>query len=217
MGICNARYRWMKAHASQSLFSYWNSLRGDRLAPRRFEIEPSSIAPFLPDTFILERLDQDAFRFRLAGTRISDAFGLELRGANLFELFAISDHPLLRREIALVTSQGAAAVFEIKAGEAGAPAATFEMLILPLTHTRDRVDRLLGSIAPVDKPDWLGTVPLATRKVRRSEIIWPDGQPRSIVERQAPFSPVVREARIVRSDRRQFRVYDGGLSRNDGS
>jgi hypothetical protein len=142
---------------------------------------------------------------------------LELRGANLFELFAISDHPLLRREIALVTSQGAAALFEIKAGEAGAPAATFEMLILPLTHTRDRVDRLLGSIAPVDKPDWLGTVPLATRKVLRSEIIRPDGQPKSIVERQAPFSPVVREARIVRSDRRQFRVYDGGLSRNDGS
>jgi len=207
----------MKAHASQSLFDYWNSLRGDRLAPGRFEIEPSSIAPFLPDTFILERLDQNAFRFRLAGTRISDAFGFELRGANLLDLFAGPDHPQLQREISLVTSQGAAAVFEIMAGDAGARSATFEMLVLPLTHTRQLVDRLLGSIAPIDKPDWLGTVPLTTRKVVHSSIIWPDGQPRALLERQAPFSPVVREARIVRSDRRQFRVYDGGLSRNDGS
>jgi hypothetical protein len=31
-------------------------------------------------------------------------------------------------------------------------------------------------------------------------------------QRQAPFKPHIRKSRIVRSDRRQFRVYDGGLN-----
>ncbi len=89
--------------------------------------------------------------------------------------------------------------------------------MLPLTHTRDVVDRFLGSIAPIDRPAWLGTVPLTHRKLVRHEIIWPDGRPQGVVDsahRQAPFLPAMREARIVRSKRRQFRVYEGGLSRS---
>ena len=31
---------------------------------------------------------------------------------------------------------------------------------------------------------------------------------------QSPFQAHIRNARIVRSERRQFRVYDGGLSKN---
>jgi hypothetical protein len=208
----------MKEAVSQSLFAYWNSLRGGRLAPKRFEIEPSCIAPFLPDAFILERVDHGLLRFRLAGTRISEAFGFEFRGINLFELFEKDDLATLQRQIALVASQGAVGVFEILASDAAGMSATFELLILPLTHTREAVDRLLGSIAPIEKPNWLGTVPLTRRKLLRHDIIWPDGRPRAVIQsmqRQAPFSPVVREARIVRSKRRQFRVYDGGLSRND--
>jgi hypothetical protein len=34
------------------------------------------------------------------------------------------------------------------------------------------------------------------------------------MEHQAPFLPSIRQAKIVRSQRRQFRVYEGGLSGN---
>ena len=89
----------MREAVSQSLFTYWNGLRRDRLAPKRFEIEPSCIAGYLPDTFILERVDPRTARFRLAGTRISEAFGAEFRGTNLFELFDELDAALLQRQI----------------------------------------------------------------------------------------------------------------------
>jgi hypothetical protein len=208
----------MREAVSQSLFTYWNELRGDRIAPKRFEIEPSCIAGYLPDTFILEHIDRATTRFRLAGTRISEAFGAEFRGANLFDLFGEDDRQTLERQIGMVVSQGAVGVFLISAHNANGLSTTFELLLLPLTHTRNVVDRFLGSIAPIDKPNWLGTVPLTHRKILSHTLLWPDGKPRSATGnmlRQVPFLPALREARIVRSERRQFRVYEGGLKRQD--
>lgn len=207
----------MRATVSQALFSYWNELRGERLAPKRFEIEPSAIAGNLPDTFILERVNPGTLRFRLAGTRICEAFGIEFRGMNLLELFEENDVATLQQQIALIVSQGAVGVFQISAGTANGLSTSFELLLLPLTHTRDTVDRFLGSITPVNKPGWLGTVPLTRRKILSHDTVWPDGQPGKelmVAHHQAPFLPLVREARIVRSQRRQFRVYEGGLSRS---
>lgn len=206
----------MKEAISLSLFTYWNDRRGDRPAPKRFEIEPSAIAQQLPDTFILERVDYATSRFRLAGTRISETFGMELRGKNLFGLFNEEDASVLQRQISLITSKAAVGVFEISATDGRGHTASFEVMILPLIHTRDVVERYLGSVAPINRPPWLGLVPLPHRSLVRHKLIWPDGAARSEIEdleRQMPFHPTVREARIVKSARRQFRVYEGGLSR----
>lgn len=206
----------MKEAVSQSLFTYWNDLRGVRPAPKRFEIEPSCIANYLPDTFILERVDYATLRFRLAGTRISEAFGMELRGQNLLRLFNEHDANLLQRQISLITSKAAVGVFEVSASARSGQSAAFEVVILPLVHTRDVVERYLGSVVPIDRPEWLGMVALTHRSLIRHKLIWPDGAPQSDTEsvnRQIPFYPTTREARIVRSARRQFRVYEGGLSR----
>src|SRR6185312_11677628 len=206
----------MKEAVSQSLFTYWNDLRRDRMAPKRFEIEPSCIAGFLPDTFILERIDKANTRFRLAGSRISEAFGIEFRGANIFELFDAGDGALLKSQVAMIAAQGCVGVLTIRGDNGSGLSTTFEVLLLPLTHTRNTIDRFLGSIAPIEKPDWLGTVPLTHRKILSHSLVWPEGRPHAVIEnmhRQAPFLPTIRQAKIVRSHRRQFRVYEGGLNR----
>ncbi|AGK57830.1 hypothetical protein HYPDE_30778 [Hyphomicrobium denitrificans 1NES1] len=207
----------MQESVSQALYSYWNSLRGDRVAPKRFEIEPSCISASLPDTFILERIAPSALRFRLAGTRICEAFGIDFRGVNLFRLFDDADVRILERQIAMSASDGAVCVFRIKAGNANGFSADFELLILPLTHTRNTIDRFLGALTPMNRPDWLGTVVLTQRKLISHEIVWPNGipLPAEIPQNRPPIMPAIREARIVRSNRRQFRVYEGGLGRSD--
>jgi hypothetical protein len=206
----------MQEAVSQALYSYWNGLRGDRIVPKRFEIEPSCIAGNLPDTFILEHLAQSSLRFRLAGTRISEMFGIDFRGVNMFQLFDEADGKILQRQVQLSVSKGAVSVLKISASSATGLSNEFEVLLLPLSHTRGSIDRFLGSIAPVGRPHWLGTVALTHRKLIGHETIWPDG---AVVEFggpmhvQAPPLPALREAKIVRSERRQFRVYEGGLSR----
>lgn len=205
----------MQTVVSQSLFSYWNALRGNRPAPKRFEIEPARIANSLPDTFILERINHKNARFRLAGTRITEALGIELRGRNLFELFEAADATTLQNEIQTITEHCGVGLFHISAGNDDGTSTRFEVLVLPLTHMHDSVDRFLGSFAAIDQPCWLGAAPLTKRKLINSEIMWPDGAPSAGDNKQMLLQPVLRtrrEARIVRADWRQFRVYDGGLS-----
>jgi len=209
----------MKQRTSQILFAYWNEVRGDRLAPRRFEIEPSRISSVLAETFILERTAPDTLTYRLAGTRICEMFGAEFRGRSFLDGWSEADRAKLDRHVASMCLHASVAVFDIVAETAAGRPAQFELLLLPLLHTADQPDRFLGTVSAVAPPDWLGTEPLLTRRITHDELVWPDGRPHALLEkihRQAPFIPQPRGSRIVRSDRRQFRVYDGGRLETTG-
>lgn len=209
----------MNCRSLQKLLAYWNEVRRGRLAPRRFEIEPSRIAELLPDTFILERVDAETYRFRLAGTRMCELLGSELRGSGFLDSWRAADRSALAGQLSIMSFQGAVGYLTLEAVAADGRSADFEILLLPLIHSPDTIDRFLGIIAPIDPPIWLGAVRFERRQLLSSELIWPDGRPHSIVERlghQAPFLPEVRNARIVRADRRAFRVYDGGLAKSGG-
>ncbi len=209
----------MKHKTSKSLYAYWNSVRADRVAPQRFDIDPAGISALLPYTFILERLDAENFRYRLAGTRICDIFGSELRGTNFLDGWAAMDRLPLLRQFSILTGQGAAIIMHLKLATFGEASVECEALLLPLLHTRGTIDRILGSFSPLAEPSWLGDSPAMSKYLIANELVWPSRDPRLAIQRApAPVEPDIfraREARIVRSDRRQFRVFDGGLARTD--
>lgn len=205
----------MRQRTSQLLFQYWNDVRGERLAPERFDIEPARISAILPETCILERDESGGCHFRLAGTRICDNYGLELRGQSLLDLVPEGDRAVLEEVLAEVTQRGAAGLFDLSARTEDGREVTFEALLLPLLHTSGHVSRYLGSISPVDPPVWLGTERLTPGPLGSHALVWPDGRPHALVERsnrQSPFVQSMIGARVVRVDRRQFRVLQGGLS-----
>ena len=70
---------------NQELYRYWNTLRDNRKAPHRFEIEPAQISHILPNTFILQHEKLNNYEFRLAGTAICHEFGFELKKSNILE------------------------------------------------------------------------------------------------------------------------------------
>jgi hypothetical protein len=203
----------MKQRTSQILFAYWNDVRGERAAPRRFEIEPSRISSILSETCIIEYGNDEAYRFRLAGTRICEQFGTEFRGRDLLDGWSAGDRETLEHHLREIRRQSSVSVFTVGASAADGREARFEMILLPLVHTDGRIDRFLASITAIDPPHWLGTAPLVARHLTTADSLWPDGRPHAFLERnhhQAPFLPQPPGTRIVRSDRRQFRVYPGG-------
>lgn len=209
----------MRHKTSQSLYDYWNRLRGSRIAPRRFEIEPVSIGDALPDTFILERHDSGTFPYRLAGTRLCERFKTEFRGQNFLAAWSADDGSTLRSRLNTVAVHGGVILLLVEAETASGQSVPIEMLILPLIHGQTCADRFLGVMSPLEAPPWLGFDAIQFVHILAEDIIWPDGHPRSfpqvpaeIDDRQTPFLPRIRQSRIVRSDRRQFRVFDGGLS-----
>ena len=206
----------MKQRTSHILYGYWNDVRGDRIAPRRFDIEPSRISEILAETFILERVDSHTFAFRLAGTRICDQFGFELRGQNFADLASTTGRSELEHVMSSITDQGAVGVFEFEARDSTGRAAHFEAVVLPLTHGRSNITRYVGSVSAIDPPIWLGFEKLEPHAMRQHTLIWPDGRPHAVVERsnrQSPFLPEFANARVVRLNRRQFRVLDGGRNK----
>jgi hypothetical protein len=223
----------MQQRTSHTLFAYWNEVRAGRIAPRRFEIEPSRIGGILSETFILERTasprpgTRDVYRYRLAGTKLCDQFGTDFRGRDFLDSWDLDDRATLEQTLTGMADRGGVCVLTFEAHAAlpkavggrvtGRKKATFEALLLPLVHTSDSLDRFLGCMSPLDHPAWLGSERLIEKSLLRCELIWPDGRPHPVVERarqQVPFMPEIRNARLVRSDRRQFRVYEGGLSKS---
>lgn len=207
----------MKSRTSQILYRYWNEVRGGRLAPTRLEIEPSRITEILSETFILEAADGGAFPFRLAGTRICEHLGTELRGRDFVDLVGSEHAATVDEVLAAVTAQGAVARLELEATADDGRIVVFETILLPLLHARQTVSRYLGAMAALEPPPWLGNTALSVRGLVGHELVWPDGRPHAVVERggnQSPFLPGMLGARVVRQDRRQFRVLDGGRTRD---
>jgi hypothetical protein len=218
----------MLQRTSQILFAYWNEVRAGRIAPRRFEIEPSRIGSILSETFILERTgngQRSVYRYRLAGTKLCEQFGDDFRGRDFLDNWDPDDRATLEQTLTGMSERGGVGVVSFEAAPpstAGRTSGarkrlTFEALILPLVHTSDSLDRFLGCMSPIDEPAWLGTERLTDKTLLRCELIWPDGRPFPVIDKarqQAPFAPEIRNARLIRSNRRQFRVYDGGLAKS---
>lgn len=203
----------MKNDTSRVLFHYWNAIRGTRRAPRRFEIEPARISRILPEAFILEQRDVDTYRFRIAGTRLCELFGMELRGHNFLELWEDGGRFPVKRRLARVAEEGAVGLFEFEAAVSVRESVSFEVLIVPLIQKDAAIDRFLGTMSPISEPLWRGVERLERCHLLRHELIWPEPASGRIV--RAPL-PEVRDARLVRVAHRSFRVYEGGLSRESG-
>jgi len=208
----------MKNRASKHLYAYWNEVRGDRLAPRRFEIEPARLASVLPDAFILERDGDLDIRFRLAGTRVIEQFGREFRGASFFRGCSLADRSIVTRLFTGMISGGGGVLLDVTSTSVSGRKVTHECLILPLVHMHDAVDRFVGTFSAVHAPEWLGEEPLLDWSLTAYQAVPSDVTDADVIAFPQPGSPdyFIRNARIVRTPQRSFRVYDGGRSEDNG-
>lgn len=197
------------------LYAYWDAVRAGRIAPRRLDIEPSAISTLLADTFMLERVSGETLQFRLAGTRVCQAYGRELRGEDFLSLFAPADQFALRRDLSKMLQQGAVMKMATHAVVDARLVCDMETILLPLVHAGTSIGRVLGATLPVERPEWLGHHQIKRLKLITHEIVWPDGRPyavNAVASDPAPFHPRDNVVRIVRTEQRTFRVLPGGRS-----
>ena len=161
----------MKPQATRDLFVYWNSLRGDRAAPERGEIDPTAIRNILADTFLLDVDVAQRFPFRLAGTRVNGLFDAEQKGTPFLDLW----RPEERRNIAAVLMTVADGACPVVTGAVAAPRehqdCGLEVLFLPLRHFGKTHARILGIITMGRQPAWLGMLPLGPMTLRSLRIV----------------------------------------------
>lgn len=153
----------MKHPSNRDLFAHWNDQRGDELAPARADIEPGIIRHALGDTFVLSLDSAAGHPFRLAGTRLCALMGRELKGESFIALWEKSARTALRELIAVVSEEKIGAVASVTAPVAtdAVLAVNMELLLLPLAQESATDARLIGAMAPMAAPYWLGTKSVA--------------------------------------------------------
>jgi hypothetical protein len=148
----------MKHPTNRELFAYWNKQRGERLAPDRADIEPSAIRHVLGDTFVLSVDSLAHYPFRLAGTRLCALFGRELKSESFVKLWERTGQTALRELLAVVMEEktGVVASATGATSDDSVLAVNLELLLLPLAHHSRNEARVLGALAPMTAPYWLG-------------------------------------------------------------
>ena len=171
-------------HANtKALYRYWNGLRKGREAPFRSEIDPREISSALETIFILEVLDEDDMRFRLAGTGLCEMIGMEARGMVAESIMDDGHGAELVDLASRVVRHPGVGVMRIKSLAAGGedqgramPAQPFEsgpqsgssqgetqpwrgeILLLPMRSELGRMDRVLGAINLIGRASRAGMI-----------------------------------------------------------
>lgn len=128
----------------RALEAYWQDLRAGRACPYRAEVDPRDIPSKIGHLFILEDLGCGNIRFRISGTALTDAFGMELRGmpvGSIMEFAARQSLTELLRETLAEPGVGQA---RLSRSEGRAEA--WEIVLLPLRSDNGRIDRLIGAL-----------------------------------------------------------------------
>lgn len=125
--------------------AYWEAIRGNRLVPKRSDIDPRGIERALENAFILERIAPGVARIRLAGSHMNDLIGMECRGMPLTAFFTPAARKTLSNALEDVFQGPATASFAISSAKSiTRPALEGKLVLLPLKSDLGDVSRLLG-------------------------------------------------------------------------
>lgn len=208
----------MKHASSRELYQYWNGIRGTDAAPPRTAIEPADIRTILCDMFILEVDQRRLYPFRLAGTRLCAAYGHELKATSFLGLWDEADRKQINLILSAVAGEARSAVLGTQGSAGTGRSISYEMVLLPLVQGGggSRYDRILGVLAPLDVPYWLGLDAIRSQSVASARLMWPN-EDTLLGSKALGVQPEVELATANASpDRRRerFVVLDGGKSAN---
>lgn len=142
-----AHYRKpMKHPVLVELLSHWEELRDGRAAPKRSEINPRRIESALAHAFILEANPPGPARFRIAGMKLCDSIGMELRGMPAHALISLASRDRFNARLDLLFAKPEIVELNLNAANALSGQNTGQMLLLPMKNDAGEVARILGAL-----------------------------------------------------------------------
>ncbi len=221
----HCREAQMQSTKLQQLRDYWDGLRAGRVAPYRSELDPRKFEDALEYMFILEQLNPAQLRVRLAGVRLCELMGMEMRGMPPESFIDGEDREAFLDQLGTVLSTPAVGELDLLVNDNAGKAINAKMLLLPLRSDFGEVTRILGC---VDVPRQVSYPPVAFAIAdQRTFAITPttDQEPDialpGFAESRKAYSPAPNSAPILRSiegnpeaartsDRAQLRLVKNG-------
>ncbi len=184
----------MKHSHTRALYDYWDSLRLSRSAPLRSELDPRSIKPMLTTMFILQRMSETAYTYRLAGTAMCGQFGRELRDENFLDMWRSNEAASIKSLFKSITTDRTAAVVGVTVTYDNGTHASMEYLFLPVRLDTSREIRIVGCCSQLDDSEDGTPRTIVSHEIASLRLLWPDN-----VSRFMEQSPPLRAASAVQS------------------
>lgn len=170
------------------LSTYWDELRGHRVAPRRSDLNPNRFGAALEHMFILETSQDGPLRIRLAGTRLCDMMGMEPRGMPARAIFLLADQQHADNLLNEVVRNPA--LIDITLNATSESGAVYEggMMLRPLCDDFGTVTRVLGCIV-MDAPQFEVNLDIGISSASVDTLGEParSMEPAGFAEEQTPF------------------------------
>ena len=142
-----ARYDFRADAILREALDYWQRKRGERPMPRRSDIDPAEL-PFwlLPHVELVDVVDNGPrFRYRLLGTAIVGAFGVERSGKYVDEVLSGGDLEFAHTVYRAVCDTGKAAFALSAHSTVKASPLTARRVLMPLAEDGQAVSMVFGA------------------------------------------------------------------------
>lgn len=182
--------RLMKDIIAEEVLTYWENLRQGRLVPKRSEIDPRILHNSLNYTFILEADTPDNIRFRLAGSKLCDCMGMEMRGTPAYSMITMEDRNDFNTTLQSALIEPTILDFQLSPNT--------RMVILPMADEDTVISRVLGCVTVDPKQSGFPTrfrVESVTKtRIIAAQSIKPQLVPEQLAEEQRPFEHDTKKA-----------------------
>lgn len=158
-GLASEMLAALRSH--EEIFRYWKGLRQRGRLPSRADIDPGALKKRLPTISLIDVLDRrprndtQAFRQRLAGTELFDAYGREITGQTIDAIYHPAEAQYWAEELTFVVERAKPSVGLHSMAWRGANGLSLFWLRLPLATDGVNVDMILGHDALIGKLDML--------------------------------------------------------------
>jgi len=140
------------------LLQYWQSIRGDRLMPQRQDIDPTLIWQLLKNIMMTEwHRNPDRLFYRISGTEVVAALGIELGGKWVTDLYPDSED--VERTLKLyrrVVEARAPVLGRTDGTHMRLGTASYEWVICPLSDDGELVTHFIGLEDYISPRPYLG-------------------------------------------------------------
>jgi hypothetical protein len=134
----------------REIFDYWRRCASGRAMPSRSDLDPVAIPHLLPGLSLLNVDPQtEEVRYRLAGTRVREIYGMEVTGKPVFDLDFKGKLSYWRAAYSRVIREGVPMQGAVRGPVAARDHLVLFWLRLPLGEEAGPVDRILGYDAAV--------------------------------------------------------------------
>ena len=135
----------------QTLRAHWDDICEGDLPPFRSDIAPRTIPGVLDTLFILEQLGPQDTRVRIAGIKICEMMGMEVRGQSPMSFFQDNSRGRFDNILSEVLGQPKIAYLGLDTVDKLGNTGHVEMVLLPLRSDFGDISRIIGCVTTPEK------------------------------------------------------------------